>query len=70
MSIRRTILGFTAVISILCFMSGCGKTVNPGDVSNAPIVTTPSGLQYQVLKEGRVRQLRRARMSRFITPAG
>jgi FKBP-type peptidyl-prolyl cis-trans isomerase len=39
-------------LGILAFAAGCGKSVNPGEVSNAPIVTTASGLQYQVLKEG------------------
>lgn len=59
MTIRRTLLGFMPVIGILCFLSGCAKSGSQDQsssgipmVNNVPSITTPSGLQYQVLKEG------------------
>ncbi len=52
MRFRFSILGICLGVGILAFAAGCGKNANQGQASNGNAITTASGLQYQVLKEG------------------
>jgi FKBP-type peptidyl-prolyl cis-trans isomerase len=59
MRIRRTIVAFLVGAGIFCGIAGCGKhgsqdqasSATPS-VGNSNVITTSSGLQYQILKEG------------------
>jgi FKBP-type peptidyl-prolyl cis-trans isomerase len=59
MDIGGMILGLLVGFSILCAMAGCAKSGSQDQSSsgtpvaaNGNVITTASGLQYQILKEG------------------